>query len=71
MLCGIMPFCGPVRLTIEYSEKTSGLSMTFRQENATGSILDVTDENSLSLMMVRGMSTSVQEPEIGTVCIEI
>jgi polar amino acid transport system ATP-binding protein len=71
MLCGIMPFCGPVRLTIEYSEKTSGLSMTFRQENATGSILDVTDENSLSLMMVRGMSTSVQEPEIGTVCVEI
>jgi polar amino acid transport system ATP-binding protein len=71
MLCGIMPFCGPVKLTIEYSEKTSGLTLTFRQENATTTILDNTDEDSLSLMMVRGMSTSVTEPETGTVCVEI
>ena len=71
MLCGIMPFCGPVKLTIEYSEKTSGISMTFRQENATSAILDKTDEDSLSLMMVKGMSSSVTEPEPGTVCVEI
>ena len=71
MLCGIMPFCGPVKLSVEYSEKTSGISMTFRQENATSAILDKTDEDSLSLMMVKGMSSSVTEPEPGTVCVEI
>ena len=71
MLCGIMPFCGPVKLTIEYSEKTSGLSMAFRQENTTENILDSTDEKSLSLMMVKGLSSSVNEPETGTVCVEI
>ena len=71
MLCGIMPFCGPVKLTIEYSEKTSGLSMVFLQENATENILDSTDEKSLSLMMVKGLSSSVNEPETGTVCVEI
>ena len=71
MLCGIMPFCGPVKMTIEYSEKTSGLSMTFHQENTSDSILDNTDEDSLSLMMIRGMSSSVTEPETGTVCVQL
>lgn len=71
MLCGIMPFCGSVRLTIEYSEKTSGISMTFYQENATSTILDNTGEDSLSLMMVKGMSSLVTEPNPGTVRIEI
>jgi polar amino acid transport system ATP-binding protein len=71
MLCGIIPFTGPVRLTVEYSEKTSGLSMTFYQENAPGRILDMIDDDSLSLMMVKGMSSSVTEPQAGTVCVEI
>jgi len=71
MLCGIMPFGGPVKLTVEYSEKTSGLSLTFHEDDMKGSILDSTDENSLSLMMVRGMSSSVAEPEAGTVQVEI
>ena len=71
MLCGIMPFTGPVRLTVEYSEKTSNICMTFCQENASDRILDVVDEDSLSLMMVKGMSRSVTEPQAGTVCVEI
>ena len=71
MLCGIMPFGSPVKMTLEYSEKTSGITMTFREENTEGCILDATGEDSLSLMMVRGMSSSVTEPEKGTVFIEI
>ena len=71
MLCGIMPFDGPVRMTVEYSEKTSGISLTFAQENSTGSILDGIEDDSLPLMMVRGMSRSVAEPQVGVVCVDI
>ena len=71
MLCGIMPFNGPVVLTMEYSEKTSVLSLTFTEEKPDGPILKGLDEDSLSLLMVRGMSRSVSEKEDGVVKVEI
>ncbi|MBR5935675.1 MAG: amino acid ABC transporter ATP-binding protein [Bacteroidaceae bacterium] len=71
MLCGIMPFRGPVTLLMEYSEKTSRLCMTFIEDNAKKGILDGVDEDSLSLMLVRGMSASLTEPQNGVVSIEV
>lgn len=70
MLSQILPFCGPVSVDLEYSEKTYGLSLTFRQEGAEGSVLQESDDNMVSLMLIRGMSKSVTEPEPGLVRIE-
>lgn len=70
MLSQILPFCGPVSVDLEYSEKTYGLSLTFRQEGAEGSVLKESDDNMVSLMLIRGMSKSVTEPEPGLVRIE-
>jgi len=71
MLCHIIPFDGPLKLTVDYSEKTSRISMTFVRENAGDGILDAVPDDSLSLMMVKGMSESLAEPEPGTVCVVI
>lgn len=71
MLCHIITFDGPLKLTVDYSEKTSRISMTFVRENAGDGILDAVPDDSLSLMMVKGMSESLAEPEPGTVCVVI
>lgn len=71
MLCQIMPFYGPVKLTVDYSEKTSRVNMTFVQSKARDNILSAVPDNYLSLMMVKGMSESVTEPEPGVVCVVI
>lgn len=71
MLCGIMPFNGAVTVRAEYSEKTSVLSLTFTEEKPDGPILKTLDEESLSLLMVKGMSRSVTESQEGSVCVEI
>ena len=70
MLCGIMPFEGPVTMLMEYSEKSGKLNMTFRDEGFTGRILDRVGDDSLSLMMVRGMSSSLTESD-ATISIEV
>ena len=70
MLCGIMPFEGPVTMLMEYSEKSGKLNMTFRDEGCTGGILDRVGDDSLSLMMVRGMSSSLTESD-GAISIEV
>lgn len=71
MLCGIMPFNGAVTVKADYSEKTSRLSLTFTEEKPDGPILKGLDEDSLSLLMVRGMSASLGETQDGTVVVEI
>ncbi len=71
MLCQIIPFDGPVKLTVDYSEKTSRINMAFAQENSRGGILKAVPDDSLPLMMVKGMSDSLTETEPGTVCVVI
>ena len=71
MLCQIIPFDAPVRFTVDYSEKTSRIHMVFVLENSRGSILSAVPDDSLSLMMVRGMSDSLSEPEPGRICVVI
>ena len=70
MLSEILPFTGPVSLELEYSEKTYGLSLQFTQENASAPILSGMDADTVSLMLVRGMSKSVSEPENGLIRVE-
>lgn len=70
MLSEILPFTGPVSLDLEYSEKTYSLSLLFRQEGATGNILAATDADSVSLMLIKGVSKSVEEPESGQIRVE-
>ena len=70
MLCGIMPFEGAVTMLMEYSEKSGKLNMAFRDEGCAGRILDRVGDDSLSLMMVRGMSSSLTESD-GAISIEV
>ena len=71
MLCGIMPFEAPVTMLMEYSEKTGKLSMTFTEENHKGKILERVGYDSIPLMMVKGMSSSLSESSDGVVSIEV
>ena len=70
MLSEILPFAGPVSVNLEYSEKTYGLSLLFTQENASAPILAGIDADSVSLMLVRGMSKSMTETEPGLIRVE-
>ena len=70
VLSEILPFTGPVDIDLEYSEKTYGLSLLFKQENASSSVLSEVDSDSVALMLVRGMSKSVSEQEIGQIRVE-
>lgn len=74
VLSEIIPFTGPVHLSVDYSEKTYRLLLTFVQEVAPGpdgqagvadSILDKLPEDSLSLRLVRGFCASFSEPVPG------
>lgn len=71
MLCGIMPFEAPVTMLMEYSEKTGKLSMSFSEENHKGKILERVGSDSIPLMMVKGMSSSLSETSDGVVSIEV
>ncbi len=70
MLSEILPFTGPVSLNLEYSEKTYRLGLTFTQEGVSDYVLSGTDDDSVSLMLVRGMSESVTETEPGLIRVE-
>ena len=67
MLCEVMPFCGPVTLTLDYSEKEYTLALDFVQGGCKDSILDKLPEDFIPLLMIKGMSSSVGEPAPGSI----
>ena len=71
MLYEILPFSAPVTLTLDYSEKDFTLRLDFVQEGASGPILDSLPDDCLSLMLVRGMCSSVTEPAPGRIQVEM
>jgi polar amino acid transport system ATP-binding protein len=71
MLCEILPFCGPVNLTLDYSEKDYTLRIDFVQEGCTDPILETVPEDSLSLKLIHGMSASLCETAPGSIHVEM
>ena len=70
-LTGIIPFSGPVHLSVDYSEKSYKLVLTFTQEGAAESILDKLPEDHLPIQLVRGFCTSLTEPAPGRLVVEL
>jgi len=79
-LMEIIPFTGPVRLTVDYSEKTSNVVLTFFQEMPKGSdkpdgnghgILDSLSDDFLPLKLIHGFCSSFSEPVPGQLRVEI
>lgn len=79
ILMQIVPFTGPVSLTIDYSEKTYKITMTIVQATPKGqggqagtvdSILDKLPEDFLPLTIVRGFCSSLSEPLPGQLRVE-
>ena len=70
-LLEIIPFSGPVRLTVDYSEKTNQISLTFTEEDLDSSILDIQPDDSLPLKLVRGICSSFTEPVPGRLLAKI
>jgi polar amino acid transport system ATP-binding protein len=71
VLYEVMPFCGPVTLTLDYSEKDYTLALDFVQEGCSESILDKLSEDFIPLVMIKGMSTSIGEPIPGRIHVEM
>lgn len=71
MLCEILPFSGPVTLTLDYSEKDFTLRLEFVQEGSIASILDRLPGDCLPLLLVRGMCSSISEPTPGRILVEM
>lgn len=65
MLHGILPFTGPIHISIEYSELDYTLNMTIIQENCTASIFDGPDVDDISSTLVRGYCTEIKEEQNG------
>ena len=70
-LLEMIPFSGPVHLTVDYSEKTNQLSLTFTEDNLDSSILALQPEDSLPLKLVRGICSSFTEPVPGRLVAKI
>jgi polar amino acid transport system ATP-binding protein len=70
-LLEIIPFSGPVRLTVDYSEKTNQISLTFTEEDLDSNILDIQPDDSLPLKLVRGICSSFTEPVPGRLVAKI
>ena len=66
LLSNLLPFTGPIHISIDYSEKTSALSMTVVQENASGPILESADVDDIALMLIQGFCSSIAETADGT-----
>ena len=70
-LTGIIPFSGPVHLSVDYSEKSYKLVLTFTQEGSTESILDKLPDDHLPIQLVRGFCSSLTEPAPGQLVVEL
>lgn len=61
MLANILPFTGPIRIKVEFSEKSGNLSMEFSQENCQSAIFEREGVDEISAMLVKGLCASVNE----------
>ena len=71
MLYEILPFSGPVTLTLDYSEKDFTLRLEFVQEGCTGPVLAQLPDENIPLKLVRGMCSSLREAEAGKILVEM
>ena len=71
MLFEILPFSGPVTLTLDYSEKDFTLRLEFVQEGCTGPVLEQLPDENIPLKLVRGMCSSLREAEAGKILVEM
>ena len=71
MLFEILPFSGPVTLTLDYSEKDFTLRLEFVQEGCTGPVLEQLPDENIPLRLVRGMCSSLRETEAGKILVEM
>ena len=71
MLFEILPFSGPVTLTLDYSEKDFTLRLEFVQEGCTGPVLEQLPDENIPLRLVRGMCSSLHETEAGKILVEM
>jgi polar amino acid transport system ATP-binding protein len=71
MLYGVLPFGGPVTLTLDYSEKDFTLRLLFVEDGDTTSVLDRLPNEFLPLKIVQGMCTSLCETEAGRILVEM
>jgi hypothetical protein len=71
MLYEILPFDGPVTLTLDYSEKDFTLRLHFVEEGCAAPVLERLPADHLSLRLVQGMCSALREPEAGKILVEM
>ena len=71
MLYQILPFSGPVTLTLDYSEKDFTLRLLFVEDGCTAPVLERIPGYSLSFKLIKGMSSSVRETDTGKIVVEM
>lgn len=71
MLYQILPFSGPVTLTLDYSEKDFTLRLLFVEDGCTAPVLERIPGYSLSFKLIKGMSSSVRETNTGKIVVEM
>ncbi len=62
-LVNILPWTGPIRVLVNYSEKDYNVNMEFEQVDAHGPILESDTADSISTMLVEGLCNSILEEE--------
>ena len=71
MFYGILPFDGPVTLTLDYSEKDFTLRLLFVENGCTAPVLDRQFGDFLPLKIIKGMCKSLRETEAGRILVEM
>ena len=71
MLFEILPFSGPVTLTLDYSEKDFALRLEFAQEGCTEPVLEQIPDENIPLKLVQGMCSALRETEAGKILVEM
>lgn len=65
LLMRIIPFCGPVNLKVEYSEKKTNLYIQIVQDNCTSPVLENPCTDEIAMSIVRGCSEELTEEAEG------
>ena len=65
LLSNQLPFSGPIHLSIEYFEKNRDVCVTVVQENYHESIMDSSQGDELSKILLKGLCTKIEEEQDG------
>ena len=71
MLYQVLPFEGPVTLTLDYSEKDFTLRLLFVEDGCTTPVLDRKPAHFLPLKLIKGMCSSLHETDAGKIVVEM